>query len=196
MTTPDLSRWELWAVILDTSTWTSHGKHLKPSSATVEAIIFQHQSGSQNLVFLVNSIAIHSWFKSEPATPVPPQPFSTALTPVPTSRWRGFSVGHSPLPALLSRFPWPQAHAPLFRTAFTALPRDPFERTDLAMSVPSGWPLWCSGLAAEGTETRPWQAPAEPDPVSCRRLASPLCFSHHGATRFLPPETSLLGVPN
>lgn len=41
-----------------------------------------------------------------------------------------------------------------------------------------------------------WQAPAELDPVSgwlvARwRLASPLCFSNHGATHFLPPETSL-----
>ena len=41
-----------------------------------------------------------------------------------------------------------------------------------------------------------WQAPAELDPVSGwlvarRRLASPLCFSNHGATHFLPPETSL-----
>ena len=103
-------------------------------------------------------------------------------------------MGRPPPPAHPSRSPASAALTPV-QNSLKALPRDSFERTDLATPVPSGRPLWRSGLAAEGTEPRPWQAPAEPDPVSCRRLASPLWFSHHGATRFLPPETSLLGVP-
>lgn len=146
----------------------------------------------QNLVVVVNSIAIHSWCKSEPAaSPVLPATFHHG----------GHRCSHLSLQRLLCaalasactslRFPWPQAPSPLFRTSFTALPRgfldNKFDHVSAFWIVP---PVLRSGCGRDPSP-HTWQAPAEPDPVSAWLVARRRLASHCASLITVPPAFSL-----
>lgn len=125
MMTPTSVQTRTSSSILDTCTWISPGKHLKPYSVRIWPIIFHYQNGPYNPALLTNSTT------GRPSTVQdgtchtfhPRLPFTLVVTTCPhLSEKASFPSAHL-LPGLLSRSPWPQSHSPPFKTSFEALAR-------------------------------------------------------------------------